>query len=147
MLGRDSRLVLFAPPLSEDLDKSVPIEGAYVKMTRYGGGITENQIIANRNGYLRLGIEFLKAAFAEKDYEQKELQNRINIDLDYLIKNPDVYFDWFERTEETPTEEMPSDFKKEEIGWKVIPVALLIFLGACVVLVVIGFMTVMGWLF
>jgi hypothetical protein len=79
----------------ENLEQSVSKEGAYVKITLYGGGLSETKIVANRNGYLRLGIEFLKAAFAE---------NIIDIDLDYLLKKSTVYIDWFERTEEIPSD-------------------------------------------
>ena len=87
----------------EILDEGVSREGAYVRITAYGGGYDESRIVANRNGDLRLGIEFLKAAFAEKDYKQEEFPNIIDIDLDYLLKKSDVYIDWFERSEEMPS--------------------------------------------
>ncbi len=91
----------------ENLDQSVSKEGAFVRITNYGGGVSENRIIANRNGYLRLGIEFLKAAFAEKHYLQEKFPNMIDVDLDYLLKHSSVCIDWFERSEK-----IPSDFDK-----------------------------------
>lgn len=51
--------------LIENLDQSVSSEGAAVRLDQYGGGPDESQITGNRVGYLRLGIEFLKAAYAE----------------------------------------------------------------------------------
>ena len=127
----------------EDLDKSVPKEGAYVRMTQYGGGASENQIVANRNGYLRLGIEFLKAAFAEKIYIEKEYPDVIDVDLDYLLKEPStLYFDRFERTEGTP-----SVFRKGSKKLKIVLIAIIIVLGGCVVLALIGATTVLRWLF
>ncbi len=89
--------------LIENLDERVSKEGAYVKIIVYGGGLMDTKLVANRNGYLRLGIEFLKAAFAEKDYKQEKFPNIIDIDLDYLLKKSDVYIDWLERSEEMPS--------------------------------------------
>ena len=83
----------------ENLDTRVSKEGAVVQFDMYGGGPDEAMIKANRLGYLRLGIEFLKAAFAlpAKDAHGKE----IDVNIDYLTDedNP-IRFDWFERRED-----------------------------------------------
>ena len=50
----------------KQLDDEVPREGAKVILEQYGGGPDESQIVANQKGYLRLGVEFLKAAFAKR---------------------------------------------------------------------------------
>src|SRR5688572_15306493 len=46
------------------LDEEVPRGHARVKLDQYGGGPDESRIIANKDGFLRLGVEFLKAAYA-----------------------------------------------------------------------------------
>ncbi|MBI9077293.1 MAG: hypothetical protein JEZ02_17935 [Desulfatibacillum sp.] len=92
--------------LIQDLDHLVPREGAAVKLDQYGGGPDESRLAANRAGYLRLGIEFLKAAFAEPvNYSDDPIPDKngdgqINVDLDYMIlRGTEIHFDWFERTE------------------------------------------------
>lgn len=81
------------------LDQAVAKEGAVVALRQYGGGPDESQIVANEIGYLRLGIELMKAAFSEKNAKIDE-GNSISVDLDYLISpTSDISFDWFERTE------------------------------------------------
>ena len=74
------------------LDALVPKEGAVIKLDQYGGGPDESRITANKNGYLRLGIELLKGAYLPAENQ------RIPVDLDYLTSNDsNVGFDWFER--------------------------------------------------
>ena len=84
--------------LVADLDAAVPREGARVHLSQYGGGPDESKVIANERGYLRLGIEFLRAAFAPSSPKSAEL---IDADLDYLLTDDsNVGFDWFERRED-----------------------------------------------
>jgi hypothetical protein len=81
------------------LDSKIPREGAQVKLHQYGGGPDESAIVANSAGYSRLGIEFLKAAFAVPRNTKEP--NRIPLDLSYLItEDSDVWFDSFERRED-----------------------------------------------
>ena len=78
------------------LDSSIPREGARVKLHQYGGGPDEGQVIANEAGFLRLGIEFLKAAFAAPDSSGEP--NAVDVDIDYLVtEDSSINFHWFER--------------------------------------------------
>lgn len=52
--------------LISGLDESVSKEGAAVQFNAYGGGPDESYIQANKQGYLRLGIEILKAAYSPR---------------------------------------------------------------------------------
>lgn len=49
--------------ITDDIHRKVPRYGAKVRTHIYGSGENESLIIADRLGYLRLGIEFLKAIF------------------------------------------------------------------------------------
>ncbi len=84
-----------------ELDAAVPREGARVHLSQYGGGPDESKVVANQRGYLRLGIEFLRAAFAPPSPKSK---NMIDADLRYMLtEDSTVGFDWFERREELST--------------------------------------------
>lgn len=77
------------------LDDRVPREGSWVRFSQYGGGPDESKITGNREGYRRLGIEFLKATFAAPSAES------IEVDLSYLVDSKsDVLFDWFELSDD-----------------------------------------------
>lgn len=70
--------------LIEQLDGGVPREGAVV-LEREGDGIygdAAGVVTANRRGYLRLGIEYLKAAFAAPRSEVQP--HRVDIDISYI---------------------------------------------------------------
>jgi hypothetical protein len=80
-----------------ELDDQVPVDGAIVQFIQYGGGPDESKIIANRLGYLRLGIEFLKGGIAIPSGAAPSL---VNVVIDYLTDdNSNISFDWFEHTE------------------------------------------------
>lgn len=82
------------------LEKEVTREGALVKLEQYGGGPDESRIIANCSGYMRLGIEFLKAAIAPYSDKTGKQPFDIEVDLEYLLsEDSDVGFDWFQRGE------------------------------------------------
>jgi len=83
--------------LIAELDQKVPREGAVVKITQIGGGPDESKIVANSTGYLRFGIEFLKAAVQPLSDKQP---SQVEVDLKYLIsEDSDFGFDWCERRE------------------------------------------------
>jgi len=83
------------------LERELPREHARVKLHQYGGGPDECQIVANRAGYLRLGVEFLKGALAPS-INPKEPAG-VPVTIDYLITgDSSVNFDWFERREDLP---------------------------------------------
>lgn len=70
--------------LIEQLDEGVPREGAVVR-ERDGTGIygdAAGVVSANRQGYLRLGIEYLKAAFLASRSEVQPY--RVDIDISYI---------------------------------------------------------------
>src|SRR4051812_14714301 len=86
-----------AEELVSKLDALVPRDGARVSLAQYGGGPDESRVIANQRGYLRLGIEFLKAAFAPHE------KHLVKADIRYLLtEDSDVSFNWFERRENLP---------------------------------------------
>ena len=65
------------------LDSAIPKKDAEVAFRSFG----ETAVYANQEGYLRLGIEFLKQAFNETG---------LNSDIEYLIdKNSDFSIDHF----------------------------------------------------
>lgn len=86
--------------LIAELDGLVPREGATVKLVQYGGGPDESQFVANRLGYLRFGIEFLRSGLAAPAASAGETPAAA-VDLEYLIHpDSDISFDWFERLED-----------------------------------------------
>ncbi len=66
------------------LDREVPREDAVMRLDTYCGP-EEMQVVANRGGFLRLGIEMMKAAFAEPSGEESGLEG---VDLAYLQTTP-----------------------------------------------------------
>jgi hypothetical protein len=124
------------------LDSDIPKENASVKMIQYGGGPDESQLTANRNGYLRFGIELLKSAYAKRS-EGKKDKNYIEVDLDYLITDDSsISFDWFERTEN-----IKAEFHEQSFIDRCIPYVLFgTFIGVGI-LTLVGFVTVVNWFF
>lgn len=107
----------------EGLDSAIGKEGAVVLFDQYGGGPDESRIVANEAGYLRLGVEFLKSAYAEKDPNVDD-GNSISVDLEYLITpESDIGFDWFERSETIKTvEEQKQSWKSQIFGFSIMAV-------------------------
>ncbi len=127
----------------KQLEDEIPREDAKVIFEQYGGGPDESQIIANQRGYLRLGIEFLKAAFAERKPISKKGYDAIPVDLDYLIaENSTVGFDNFEITESFPTTTY-----KRKIYERLIPIGCVSIIGILALLALIGFGVVVNKLF
>jgi len=82
----------------EALDAEVPKHGAQVLLHTYGGGPDECYCVANKQGYLRLGIEMLRAGYSESDED-----SLIDVDIEYLrVPGSTVKFDWFERRDPVP---------------------------------------------
>ena len=121
----------------EDLDKVISKENARVSMQKYGGDLDEAFIVATENGYLRLGVEFLKAGLAPYVNAEKAASRRpysIDVDLDYLIQeDSDVQFDYFERTEDIK-------IKTYNPSWvdRAIPIVMLAFLMSVLILAIAG---------
>jgi len=125
--------------LIAELDVAIPKEGARVQLCQYGGGPDESRVIATRRGYLRLGIEFLRAAYAapcEKNPGQ------IAVNLDYLLTDSsDIGFDWFERVDSLP--EAASDSRISFFS-RCFGMTVMVVLG-CIFLVGIG--SILAWIF
>ncbi len=122
-----------------DLDAAVPRQGARVQLMQYGGFANESQIVATQLGYLRLGIELMRAAFAPPMRSSKD---KIDIDLRYLMTlDSSVVFDRFERRENLPlgTRERPPLIQ-------LVPAILTLIAFGCIVLVGIGARTVISWI-
>ena len=117
--------------LVQELDTIVARDAARVHLRQYGGGPDETQIIANRSGYLRLGIEFLKAGVAVPDEKLS-----VPLDFEYLLtSDSDVSINWAEQRDPVETSPAPETFV-QKIGSTVlalsIPVFVLLFIvGTC----------------
>ena len=124
----------------DQLNAMVTTDHAKVEMKMYGGGPDESQIIGTQRGYLRLGIEFMRAAFAPKANPKQP--DSVDIDLDYLISDDsDVSFDWFERIDSFP---MPP--QKESFGSRLTGIIIAILIIGFCVCGVIGIGTVVRWI-
>ncbi|HEX7956355.1 MAG TPA: hypothetical protein VF508_05390, partial [Pyrinomonadaceae bacterium] len=125
----------------EGLDEAIPKEGARVGLHRYGEDLDEAFVVANERGYLRLGVEFLKAGFAPHAPPEKSLGERphmIYVDLDYLLtEDSDLHFDYFERNEEMTV-------KAQEDSWvdKLIPAVISVVIVSILVLAIFGLVAV-----
>jgi hypothetical protein len=122
----------------DELDRGISQENANVSIQMYGPDLDEAFIVATERGYLRLGVEFLKAGFAPYLVAEK-IRNRphaINVELDYLLTEDSVHFDYFERSEDIKIETYQASWVD-----RVIPIALL---GA--IILVIG-LAIVGFLF
>lgn len=121
----------------EDLDKDISKENARVSMQKYGGDLDEAFIVGTENGYLRLGVEFLKAGLTPYVNAEKVASRQpyaIDVDLDYLIQeDSDVQFDYFERTEDIK-------IKTYNPSWvdRTIPIVMLAFLLSVLILAIAG---------
>ena len=127
----------------EQLNVMVPKDSAKVQIKQYGGGPDESQITATQRGYLRLGIEFMRAAFAPKNNPKSP--NSVDLDLDYLFpEDSDILGNWFERVESFPQCDWPQ--KKNSLS----NLILVLFFGILFILLLgctaIGFYTIIAWL-
>lgn len=120
-----------------ELEQLVPAENASVLFSQYGGGPDESKIVATEAGYLRLGVELLKAASAP---QLKGETTGIAVNLESLISpESTVAFDWFERVEslEQPLKQTPPS--------SMLRFSLAITGGFLVAMVVVGIVTTVRW--
>lgn len=128
------------------LDAGIPRENAKVSFQKYGcgdGDLEEAFIVATENGYLRMGVEFLKAGITPHLSPRGGRPFAIAVDLDYLFaENSDVYFDYFERREEIQV-------RTYEETWvdKFIPLAASGVILAVLALAIVGLVTIIKALF
>ncbi len=86
--------------LTKTLDAEVPREGAAVQFVMHGQCTDESSIEANQLGFLRMGIEFFKAAFLPIPSETNTNGNAVEPDIGYLVtEGSDISFMWMERKE------------------------------------------------
>jgi hypothetical protein len=117
------------------LDHDISRENAKVTIQKYGGDLSEAFIVGTPNGYLRLGVEFLKAGLAPPDAPG---ESEIDVDVEYLIDDDsDVRFDYFERMDQITIK----TYQRSYID-KLIPLVLLAIVGSVLVLAIVGLRTV-----
>lgn len=125
-----------------DLDRRIPKEGARVRLYQYGGGADESALLATPGGYLRFGVEMLKAASAPP--ANPKYPRVIEVDLEYLFDDTtSVYVNLFERADSLD-EPAPAPLTGFD---RLVPMLIVAFLGVGVVLSFIGLGTVISWLF
>ena len=123
-----------------ELECILPVENAKVPFTQYGGGPDESKIVATENGYLRLGLEFLKAAFAP--HSIGNMPSAVEVKLESILSEEStISFDWFERVDSLDQRFKPTN-TTPFLGY----VAALVF-GLLIVMTVVGFVTTIRWLF
>ncbi len=129
-----------------ELDRGIVKENAKVSLQKYGSDLDEAFIVATERGYLRLGVEFLKAGLTPYRSPDKAMANRpyaIDVELDYLItEDSDVHFDYFERTEDIKIETYQESWVD-----RVIPVAVLGVIFSVLGLAIVGLVSIMKTLF
>jgi len=133
----------------ERLDHEIPRDGAEIEFMQYCDGFVEHRVIANRAGYLRLGIEFLKAAIVPHfDKAHATTPYIINVDMDYLIKDSDIEFGRFERRETfEPTAIRAANEDPDTFQFKLMNLGCSLIWYGTGVLAIIGLYSVVKWLF
>lgn len=127
--------------LIEQLDAAVPRDDAAVLIPLYVGGPDESYIVANQRGYLRMGIEFLKAAYAEPVPENRR---GLPTALDELVlPDSDVHFGWLDRRDGVPLTAAVNQHRT----WDWPAVAGVAFFLVVMSLLAIGASTVIRWIF
>ena len=125
--------------LVRELDVEVPREGAFVHLTQYGGGPDESSIIANQAGYLRLGVELMKAGLAPADTDAPA----VKLDLEGLLTpHSDLQFDWCERRAEPPV--YTGQFSP--VTNRIIAIGCLLLFLLSIALALVGLSTVVSWI-
>src|SRR5437879_948503 len=115
----------------QELEQSVPKADAKVRVImKYDDDPLE--ILASRNGYLRLGIECIKASIAPS---KNPNSYAINADWDYLFAKDSIKFSRVARTEnvDLPQVEESTSERAKEIVSSIFVFALLLFLIASTV--------------
>jgi hypothetical protein len=133
--------------LTEELDRLVPREGARVSLRQHGGGPDESHIVANELGYLRFGVELLKAAHASPSPAPGAATNEVASDLEYLFtEDSDIGFDALYRSETFDVG--PSGLTlRQRVTVGLLQVGCVGLLLAVVALAIMGLVTFASWLF
>jgi len=117
------------------LDQDISRENARVTIQKYGGDLDEAFVVGTPNGYLRLGVEFLKAGLTPHSSPEK---SEIDVDVEYLIDDDsDVQFDYFERKDQLTIKSYQSSVVDKLIPW-----VLFATVGSVLLLAIVGLRTV-----
>lgn len=124
----------------EQLDRDIPKEDAAVRLEYCEPN--DLSVTATQNGYLRIGIEFLKAAFAPQEYNDSE-SRLIKVDTDYLVtEDSSTDFSSFERVDKIVEEK-----QEESLSDSIVMYLILAVLIAIPILAVIGLISVLRTLY
>ena len=130
--------------IADELDAAVTKDDAKL-LIDYSGGTDEREgncdVIANRNGYLRAGIELLKAGVFPLDPERMF----VPIDLNYLTSVGGLRVGRLTRREDVEAELPPKP--RNSTGAKFAAggcFAVFVFLAVCAI---VGFFHVLAWFF
>lgn len=132
--------------LAHELDALVPRTDAIVLMNQYRGGCDESQITATETGYLRMGIELLKASVVPPLANGTSVQ--LDVDWEYLIaERSDIGFHMFHV--DNALEPDAASVPRPHEAWQDRVAGLACGL-ACLLLVTVfgvGIITVIQWIF
>ncbi len=120
------------------LDSLVARDGAFMRLHADGEG---GALYGNQSGYLRFGIEVLRAALRPSITAGQH--RRIQVDADYLFGAESDFVDYTPYlVESAPKREQPTEPRGYGLGW-------LMFAGICILvaLAAIGATTVWKWIF
>jgi len=124
--------------LVDEIDRLVPKDGAKLKMPADADG---NTTVGTQRGYLRLGVELLRAGLSPIDGPPPEIP-RIPLDITYLLthdsRTPFELCEIDERVEELP----PAGGKLGALGQLLTAVVAVVVIG----LVLVGGAVVISWL-
>ena len=140
--------------LTRQLDRAIPRDGAIVRVNCEGGLPEEMEcnvrLIANRAGYLRLGVACLQAAFAPHLTKDRGVSDAIQIDArDLFGENSDDPSVKFERTEDVRTIRDEAETVAETVPspWSAGLGQLfgMLIAGFIILSLVLGAMDLIGW--
>ena len=123
-----------------DLDERIPRPEKCVQITVYGGGPDESRMRATRDGFLRLGLEIMRAAFAKPTVPEHPHILDVNVDA-ILTDDSEVGIDWFERVETITQPEVELRFRD-----KLAPAVIALILIAILICTVVGAGTIIWWI-
>jgi len=120
--------------LIDRLDQEIPCDGAVVEWHR--NDQSEVEVTANERGYVRLGIEFLKAAFAELHSCHPGVPEYLEVDMRYMMSgDTSLWPSWFELEEGTSVSGPGSEDRTSPLGPLVGMLTVVLILIAALVVV------------
>lgn len=124
----------------EELDRGISKVDAAVRIDNCEPN--DLYVTATQNGYLRIGVEFLKAAFAPQQTSDSE-SRLIEVDTEYLItKDSSTDFSSFERVDEIVEES-----QEESLSDSIVMYLILAILIAIPILAVIGLISILRMIY